>query len=336
MFHKTSIRLTGFYLAIIMAISLCFSMTLYNLSMREFDRGFKRQDEIINRLPPAEFLPRSFQRQIIASRETAAEEAKERILGELLLVNLAIFILGGCLSYFLARRTLEPIEEAHKSLERFTADASHELRTPIAAMKSEIEVALLQPKLSAKAVKELLNSSLEELDRLTFLTDGLLAIARHEKKPLELKTQNLLRSVENAMKQVRRAAKDKDITIHIDVDEQVKALFDEHSLCEVLVILMDNAIKYSNPNTAVHVKAQTKKDLVIISVEDHGVGIKPEELTRVFERFYRADASRSQTTKGHGLGLAIAKQLIERQNGSIDISSKVTQFTRVTITLPLS
>jgi signal transduction histidine kinase len=332
MFHKTSVRLTGFYLAIIMAISLCFSFTLYNLSMREFDRGFRRQDEIVNRLPPAEFLPRSFQRQIIASRETAAREAKERILSELLLTNAAIFILGGALSYFLARRTLEPIEEAHNSLERFTADASHELRTPIAAMKSEIEVALLQPKLTTGEAKKLLHSNLEELDRLTFLTDGLLAIARHEEKPLAMKSQSLFPVAEAARKQVSSAAKEKSITVNIDVDTQIKATFDRPSIQEV--ILLDNAVKYSKENSSVDIKARTKKDAVVLSVIDHGIGIKPEEITRVFERFYRADTSRSQTTKGHGLGLAIAKQLIERQNGTIKITSKLNESTTVAVVIP--
>jgi signal transduction histidine kinase len=303
--------------------------------MREFDRGFRRQDEIINRLPPAEFLPQNFQRQFIESRETAAREAKSRIMAELFLVNVAIAVLGGGLSYFLARRTLEPIEEAHKSLERFTADASHELRTPIAAMKSEIEVALLQPKLSTGDAKELLNSNLEELDRLTFLTDGLLAIARHEEKPLEVKNQVLLPVIEGAIGQVKNVAKEKSITIQTDVDAQIKAAFDQNSLREVLVILLDNAVKYSKNNSSVEVKAHTKKESVVVSVTDHGIGIKPEDLAHVFERFYRADASRSQTTKGHGLGLAIAKQLIERQNGTITLTSKPKKSTTAEVILPI-
>lgn len=333
MFHKTSIRLTSFYLAIIMAISLCFSITLYSLSMREFDRGFRRQDEIINRLPPAEFLPRTFQQQIIASRETAAREAKSRIVSELFLVNVAIALLGGGLSYFLARKTLEPIEEAHKSLERFTADASHELRTPIAAMKSEIEVALLQPKLTISEAKVLLSSSLEELDRLTFLADGLLAIARHEERPLELKSQALLPAVESATKQLKNSANVKSISIKLTVDVQLSATFDQQGLREVMIILIDNAIKYSYEKSTVYITARTQKDKVLISVKNHGVGIEPKDIPHVFERFYRADASRSQITRGHGLGLSIAKQLIESQQGSIAISSKPAKTTVATVSL---
>jgi signal transduction histidine kinase len=321
-----------------MAISLCFSVTLYSLSMREFDRGFRRQDELINRIPAGNFLPPAFQRQFVQSRETAASEAKSRILSELFLVNVAIFLLGGGLSYFAARKTLEPIEEAHQSLERFTADASHELRTPIAAMKSEIEVALLQPKLKVSEAKEVLASNLEELDRLTALTSGLLSIARLEDSNLEIKSQPLEPIIKKALSKVAVLASEKSITFKTELSAKkpnVKA--DYPSLLESLVILLDNAIKYSPEGTAVEVKTRQKNDQTIISVVDHGIGITPEDLPHVFDRFYQADASRSQqNTKGHGLGLAIAKQLIERQNGTVAITSKPNQSTTATVTLPIN
>lgn len=334
MFHKTSLRLTGLYLTILMVISFSFSAALYSLAMREFDRGFRRQTEFINQLPPEEFLPPSFQRQFVASRNILVREAKTRIISELLFVNIAILFLGGGLSYYLAKRTLEPIEDAHTSLERFTADASHELRTPIAAMKSEIEVALLQPKLKVSETKELLRSNLEELDRLTLLTDGLLAIARHEEKPLELKSQPLVTVAEEAFSQIKAAAKEKDITVAVDIDTQLKATFDKQSLREVLVILLDNAVKYSRSKSTVEMQAKTKKEGVAITIIDHGIGIKPEDLPHVFERFYRAEVSRSQATKGHGLGLAIAKQLLKRQGATVTLASQPGKITTATVILP--
>jgi two-component system sensor histidine kinase CiaH len=325
------------YLAIIMAISLSFSFTLYKLSMREFDRGFRRQDELVSRLPPTEFLPRSFLRQIAASRETAAKEAQERILSELLLANVAIFVLGGGLSYFLARRTLEPIEQAHTSLEQFTADASHELRTPIAAMKSEIEVALLQPKLTTSEAKQVLVSSLEELDRLTELTAGLLSIARLEDNPVDLKAHQLEPIITSAISKVEVLAKQKNVTFATEIsNKKLSCIANRQSLLEVLVILLDNAVKYSHANSVVEVKTRKTKDVVEVSVIDYGIGISPEDLPRVFDRFYRVDTSRSQqNSKGHGLGLAIAKQLIERQNGTIKITSQHNQSTKVTVCLKI-
>ncbi len=337
MFHKTSLRLTGLYLTILMVISLSFSMALYSLAMREFDRGFRRQDELIDRMiPPDDFFPPNFQSRFIESREMAAREAKARILSQLVFANLAVLVLGGGFSYFLARRTLEPIERAHTSLEQFTADASHELRTPIAAMKSEIEVALLQPKLASSEVKELLSSNLEELDRLTLLTEGLLSIARNEEKPLDLKKQALKPIIEAALKKAQPLAAEKNIIINPDFGKKGAAVTaDKHSLVESLLVLLDNAIKYSNQDATIELKARQKKDHVIISVIDHGIGIAIKDLPHVFERFYRADVSRAQTTKGHGLGLAIAKQLIERQNGTLTLTSKPNQSTTATITLPI-
>ncbi|MFO0971643.1 MAG: HAMP domain-containing sensor histidine kinase [Candidatus Saccharimonadales bacterium] len=316
-------------------MSLLFSVALYNFATREFDRGSQRQEEIVNRLPPPGLIYPNFQRRLLESRETVVREAKERILGQLIITNIVVFILGGGLSYLLARKTLEPIEEAHKALEQFTADASHELRTPIAAMKSEIEVALLQPKLKTGEAKGLLHSNLEELDRLTLLTDGLLSIARHEEKPLEVKNQELLLPITAAVSQLGNVAKEKEITIDLDVDSQIKASFDRHSLQEVMIILLDNAIKYSPNGSKVELRARTKKDAVIISVLDYGIGIKAEDLEHVFKRFYRADSSRAQTTKGHGLGLSIAKQLIERQNGTIHITSKPNEPTAAVISVPV-
>lgn len=323
------------YLAIVMAISLSFSLTLYNLSMREFDRGFRRQDELIGRIPVDGFFPPNFQRRFIQSRETAAEEAKARILSELILANVAILVLGGGLSYFLARRTLEPIEEAHQSLERFTADASHELRTPIAAMRSEVEVALMQPKLKVAEAKEVLQSNLEELDRLTQLTSGLLSLARLEDDTLDVKNQAVEPILKTAVEKVSATSKQRNISFAVEVSgDKLSAKADKASLLESLVILLDNAIKYSPAGSRVEIKARRKKDRVVISVIDHGRGIKPKDLPYVFDRFYRADISRSrQETSGHGLGLAIAKQLIERQGANISLTSTLGQSTTATITL---
>ncbi len=323
------------YLAIVMAISLSFSLTLYNLSMREFDRGFRRQDELIGRIPVDGFFPPNFQRRFIQSRETAAEEAKARILSELILANVAILMLGGGLSYFLARRTLEPIEEAHQSLERFTADASHELRTPIAAMRSEVEVALMHPKLKVAEAKEVLQSNLEELDRLTQLTSGLLSLARLEDDTLDVKNQAVEPILKTAVEKVSATSKQKNISFAVEVSgDKLSAKADKASLLESLVILLDNAIKYSPAGSTVEIKARRKKDRVVISVIDHGRGIKPKDLPYVFDRFYRADISRSrQETSGHGLGLAIAKQLVERQGANISLTSTLGQSTMATITL---
>lgn len=336
MFHKTVLRLTGLYLVIIMSISVLFSATLFTLSARELDRGFRRQGAFISEAPSdGTFIPLSLQRQFLQNRDEVSVEAKAHMFTNLVLANLGIFVLAGGLSYILAKRSLEPIEEAHRSLEQFTADASHELRTPIAAMKSEIEVTLMQPKISDKDSRELLISNLEEIDSLTKLTSDLLSLARLEELQLDLSSQQLKPIISSVIKKLSSVAENRNMSIQASYTEKhIKARADKSALSEALIILIDNAIKYGDKDSTVSVTVVRVRDQVSISVTNQGAGIKPDAIAHVFDRFYRVDGSRSNSTAGHGLGLAIAKQLIERQRGRISITSEPGATTVVTITLP--
>lgn len=335
MFHKTVLRLTGLYLIIIMSISVLFSATLFTLSARELDRGFRRQGAFISEFPSdGTLIPPSLQRQFLQNRDEVSVEAKAHMFTNLVLANLGIFVLAGGLSYILAKRSLEPIEEAHRSLEQFTADASHELRTPIAAMKSEIEVALMQSKISDKDSRELLTSNLEEIDSLTKLTSDLLSLARLEELKLDLGPLQLKPTISSVIKKLSPVAEKKNMSIQVSYTEKdTKARADKRALSEALIILIDNAIKYGDKDSTVSVAIVRARDRVRISVTNQGVGIRPDAIKHVFDRFYRSDSSRSNTTTGHGLGLAIAKQLIERQRGCISIDSVPGAATVATITL---
>lgn len=189
MFKKAIVRLTAIYLSIIMVISIFFSINIYLLATRELDRGYGRNSQLIINAPND--LPNWLKRQLLESSKSIIDEARAKVFIALLITNVGVLVVGGWISYILARRSLEPIEEAHASLERFTADASHELRTPISAMKSEIEVALMESKISDKDARKLLQSNLEELDVLTKLSDNLLTIARLGDQHLVLKKQNI-------------------------------------------------------------------------------------------------------------------------------------------------
>jgi signal transduction histidine kinase len=250
------------------------------------------------------------------------------------LINLGIFVGASGASYFLAKRTLRPIENALEEQRRFTADASHELRTPLAAMKTEIEVGL--PTADPQEHPRVLRRNLEEIEKLDRLSTGLLTLARHESSagnltvaPVEFATVTA-----EAARRVAAKAKIKNITFKNEhVAGPVKG--DYGSLVDLLVIILDNAIKYSPAKSEIGVHGQWTRSQLTLSVTDHGIGIAPADLPHVFRRFYRTDTARTKTgSNGFGLGLAIAKQIVERHHGSISISSTVNHGTTVTLVIP--
>lgn len=328
-----------------MGISLFFSLNLYQLSVQEFDRGFRgpstRAFSVSGSFTAGSPLPGQGavvtqipEDQIIDARETLFADARNRVMKRLVTINIVILIAGGILCYYLALRTLKPIEEAHASLERFTADASHELRTPIAAMQSEIEVALMNPKLSLKESKTLLQSNLEELAKLTALSEGLLRLARLENHELDMQKVSVDEIINQAIGRVSGLAEQKNILISSKIAKNLSVKADASSLQEALVTILDNAIKYSHERSEVKVTAKTDKQHVSIKIIDEGIGIKAGELVHIFDRFYRADTARSkQKIQGYGLGLAIAKNIIDLHKGSIVAKSEPGKGSTFTILL---
>ncbi len=316
-----------------MVISLFFSFNLYQLSVQELDRGLRRPEtSYTNSQNP---IPSQIRDTIRAQREEIYVLARHRVINRLVVTNIMILISGGLLSYYLAKRTLKPIEEAHEAQGRFTADASHELRTPITAMRSENEVALMNPKLTLSEAKKQLQSNIEELEKLTALSEGLLRLASLEKSDLKLSVIPVRQIIDQAVGQVMTHAKKADITIAQEVPNDANIAADEVSLVESVVILLDNAIKYSPKKSTITINANAKQRTTTIQVRDQGDGIKASELPHIFDRFYRADSSRSKTgTEGYGLGLAIAKNIIDTHGGTLTASSKLGKGSVFTISLP--
>lgn len=333
-FHKTSIRLAGLYLAIMMAISLFFSINVYQLSVQELGRGLHKPGGIAG--PMERNLSDDILQSIREEQESRYQEARQRVLVWLIATNAFILVGGGMLSYYLARRTLQPIEEAHDAQSRFTADASHELRTPIAAMQAEIEVSLMDPKLTLANAKAQLRSNLEELGRLTRLSEGLLRLARIENRDLSQDKVNMLTVLQRATDRVLPAAEAKHILIMLPNTIDATVIGDEDSLVEAVVTILDNAIKYSNEKTSVRVTVTKERRQCEVRISDQGIGIKAMELPHIFDRFYRADAARSkQNAQGYGLGLAIAKNIVDAHKGTVSAISEHGKGTTFTIRLPL-
>jgi len=335
MFRSAYLRLTGWYLALILLLSVCFSITLYQVSVDELDRGLHRQAVVLDESPI--FGQIGFQEPNFDQiRQDQVSESKNHIIWNLVYFNLSVLFLGGLASYFLARRTLQPIEESLESQNRFTADASHELRTPLTAMKSEIEVALRDKELSLAESKDLLKSNLEEVERLSLLSSSLLKLAGQTNRldPASLQGCLLSEIIDKAI-DAAKAKERKAVIIKEIQDGSLKA--DGWSLTELLTILIDNAIKYSPKEAEITIKAHTDHRFAYISVADKGMGIKALDLPHIFDRFYRADPSRSKDrVEGYGLGLSIAQKIADLHHGRIEVTSELGRGSTFKVILPVA
>ena len=208
MFDKTYLKLAGLYLLVLAVISFVFSANIYQLSVQELQKDLNMHTSRLNQFR----MPAQTKALVLDEANDQYISSKSRIVARLVVVNLFVLTAGGLLSYYLARLTLRPIEKAHKSLERFTADASHELRTPIAAMQTETEVTLMNPKLTVGEAKQQLQSNLEEMQKLTGLTETLLQVARFSESDLvNLESVKVSTLVKQATKKVEVMAKAKSI-----------------------------------------------------------------------------------------------------------------------------
>lgn len=330
MFRSATFKLTMWYLAIVMAISLAFSVVVYNVATAELSRGLHRETERIYSQFPV------FQGTPLLRTSSDYQTGAHRILLRLVGFNLLVLAGAGGASYWLARRTLEPIEAAHEQQKRFTADVSHELRTPLTALRMESEVALLNHKADPEELRATLSSNLEEVGKLEALINNLLRLTRLEADELQQAFTPVATSklTADTLKQVSSLAEARRITLSHEGDE-ARVFGDYDNLVQLLVILLDNAIKYSEPGSDVALVTTTGTDRVELSVHDHGVGIDRQALTHVFDRFYRSDSSRGKTdSEGFGLGLSIAKMIADVHHGTITLSSRVGEGTTATVSLP--
>lgn len=335
--HRPALKLAGLYLAIIMFISVFFSLTIYQLSIQEVYRGFSRQENVIIQTPQL-FLPQDLRDELLSQRDEQYENAKADILSRLFLVNITILITGGFISYYVARRTIRPIEEARETQSRFIADASHELRTPMAVMQSEIEVALMDPKLNLKSAKEHMNSSLEELSKLISLSESLLQLSQLEDEVLSKSQIEISKLIEEVVRNNKSVAIKKNIKLNLLSNPKQQILADKEGLKKVFNIFLDNAIKYTPKGGEVRISSKKSDGKnIAISIEDNGIGIKPVEIKNIFDRFYRADVARTKSgSGGYGLGLSIAKSIVDLHGGSIEVTSTPGKRTIFSIKLPLA
>ncbi|MGE5041807.1 MAG: sensor histidine kinase [Candidatus Levyibacteriota bacterium] len=337
MFHSARVKLTAWYLLIIMLVSIFFSIGIYVEANREFIRFGRFQQIKIEQERDDIILPSGpVQIRVFDPNEIA--QARARVILTLLGINLGILGLAGFLGYFLAGRTLRPIQKMINEQNRFISDASHELRTPITGLKTATEVHLRNKQLSLLETKQLLASNLEEINHLQILTDDLMRLSLNEKmsEDFTFEVLPLQEILTTAGTRVAPLAKSKKIDVVLrKTNEKING--NKKTLVELFVILLDNAIKYSLKNSKITVSVERKEKKVVISVSDEGIGIPEADIDHIFDRFYRAEKSRSKNVvSGFGLGLAIAKKIVISHKGSISAHNNPKKGSTFLVVLPKS
>lgn len=329
MFRSATFRLTLWYVLLASCLSVLFSAVVYQLSTEELSEALNRQYD--------SFITNDHDGDNVLPPDTAIEGHRQHLLGELIWFNVVVIVGSSVVGYFLARRTLKPLEDAHQAQIRFTAEASHELRTPLAAMRADTEVTLMEKGLPAKTKRTLLGN-LRDIERLESLTGHLLDIARYQNKAAsEPVLLDLDEIVSNVISQLNHAAEEKHIRINQDI-RPAQVMGEQHGLQQLATITVDNAIKYSRAKGTVAVSLHSDKTTATLTVKDSGIGIPADDLPYIFERFYRSSNAKSakEAASGYGLGLPLAQEIANAHGGVIHISSRESKGTTVRITLPLA
>ncbi len=328
--HRVRLALT--YLGIIMVLSLGFSALFYRESTYEVGTGFRRQTNQLRQ--NIYFAPPAALERI---RDDGLKHFRSNLFWRLVILNLVMLAAGTAVSLYLAERSLEPLEDAMAAQGRFTSDAAHELRTPLTVMKTEIEVAMRSRDLSDKDAREILGSNLEEIIKLESLTAALLRLAQnsHEADAQAWQDVVITEVLRDAAARMVTLLKQKHMTVDLPEAAVTTIHGDNDQLVELFVILLDNAIKYGTEKTTISVVAGTEDKNIIVRVADKGIGISETDLPHIFERFYRADQSRTKTNNiGYGLGLSVAQAITAAHHGSISATSKLGKGTTFTVLLP--
>ncbi|WP_295723961.1 HAMP domain-containing sensor histidine kinase [uncultured Leptotrichia sp.] len=230
---------------------------------------------------------------------------------------------------------LDRLETSFENQKKFVSDASHELRTPLAIIKGYAEIIRKRGTTDIDIFVESIDSIISETDNMRNLIQKLLFLAKGEITKINTKFVDI-----DANEMVHQIHSDTVVStkthkFHLEMGEDYKIKGDETLLQQAIRALIENAAKYSEPNTNIYIKSFIKDGFGRISIRDEGVGISDEDAKRIFDRFYRVDLSRTKATGGTGLGLAIVKRIVEIHNGKIEVDSKMNEGTEISIVLPI-
>jgi len=316
-FTRARLRLTFYYILIAIIITSLFSFVLYVIMINEI------KSHVIENVDE-EF----FQDEIIENTATGVQT-------DIILIDISLISLIAILSYFLSGKTLKPIAKSMEAQKRFSAEASHDLRTPLAIMQTDIEVTLSSKSNDINQYKKTLESNLEEVKKMSMLASNLLMIARTEDGPLftEMVPVEMDHFIEKIILKFKKQTEAKKINVKFISEKTNPVNISPNYFERAIQNIIQNAINYTNNEGEIVITVKQENQNIAIKIEDNGVGIKESDLPYVFDRFYKASHSRNDAS-GSGLGLPIAKKIIEQHKGNIAIKSKEGFGTLVSINIP--
>ena len=250
------------------------------------------------------------------------------LVGSLIIIGIAI--IG---SYILSKMTLKPIMESYKKQTEFVQNAAHELRTPLTIIQAKQELLLQEPESKIIDKSEDINIMLKETKRLTKLIKELMVLAMADSNELKMHKEKV--NIDDLIKEIITPYKDfaemQEKQINLDLNYGKEANIDRNKINQLLVIILDNAIKYTAEKDKITVKTYSKEGKCVIEVADTGIGISKEAAKHVFDRFYREDKARSREKGGTGLGLSIAHTIVKLHGGNIKITSNEPKGAKIII-----
>lgn len=240
-------------------------------------------------------------------------------------------------SWLLSKIAIAPIKDAWQKQLDFTADASHELRTPLSTIQTNIDVILSNPQATVESQMKWLENIKIENKRMSTLVSDLLLLSRADTNEsiINMDTLNLTAIIAEVETTFNAMAKQNKIFLNSTLEEGIFIQGDKDRIKQLLVILIDNAIKYTGPNGKIDISLFKNENSVTIEIADTGIGMSPEETTRVFDRFYRGKQSRLYNSDGSGLGLSIAKLIAKEHGGKIMVESQISIGSIFKVVIPI-
>ncbi|MDE5055121.1 HAMP domain-containing sensor histidine kinase [Niallia taxi] len=257
-----------------------------------------------------------------------------------LIIIMTLGVLAGSIfailaGYFLAGRALVPIQKSWESQQQFVSDASHELRTPLAVIQSRTDLLFQEPDATIQEKAIDISVISKETRRLNKLVTSLLTLARSDSNQMEISKQEFALDVliQEVIDQYADIAEFQLKRIYTDTITPIKLIGDKERIHQLLVILVDNSMKFTDEGGTIAINAAAKAHTIELEVKDNGIGIPKQDISKIFNRFYQVEQSRTDI-EGTGLGLSIAKWIIDKHSGTIRVDSELEKGTRFEITFP--